>query len=291
MNYWSGPNARTTKTSFNRYNNRAGRPLANLYERKMKQKILAAKTPRIAGFIIGTLSLPAYSTGIPVFDAATASQSTISAVQNTISAVEDVTQTVTQIDMLKDQAIQALSPASMLWDAAHSNVSGLLGQIDTLSGFKEDLGGIDGFLGEFQDIGYYKQLSCFTSDGCTDNDRTTLLNRRDLASEAQKKANDAMFRGLEKQQDSMQTDAKRLEQIQSSTQAAQGRMQAIQSGNQLASHQANQLLQILGLMVAEQNALATRMQAEADREAVERAAHVRLFNMGGKTDHSKNKGF
>jgi entry exclusion lipoprotein TrbK len=43
-------------------------------------------------------------------------------------------------------------------------------------------------------------------------------------------------------------------------------MQAIQYANQLASQQANQLLQIRGLLIAQQNALATRLQAEADRQ-------------------------
>ena len=43
--------------------------------------------------------------------------------------------------------------------------------------------------------------------------------------------------------------------------------------SQLASHQANQLLQIRGLLVAQQNTIATRNQALADREAQEAAAH------------------
>lgn len=51
-------------------------------------------------------------------------------------------------------------------------------------------------------------------------------------------------------------------------------MQAIGYANQLASQQANQLLQIRGLLVAQQNVIATRMQAEADLEAKQQAAHA-----------------
>ncbi|HRE17780.1 MAG TPA: conjugal transfer protein TrbJ, partial [Rhodocyclaceae bacterium] len=42
--------------------------------------------------------------------------------------------------------------------------------------------------------------------------------------------------------------------------------------NQLASQQANQLLQIRGLLIAQQNAVATKMQADADKEAQQAAA-------------------
>lgn len=89
-----------------------------------------------------------------------------------------------------------------------------------------------------------------------------------LASQSQKKANDAMFKGLDLQQNALNNDAATLEQLQSGAQSATGRMQAIQYANQLASHQANQLLQIRGLLIAQQNAIATKMQADADREAL-----------------------
>ncbi|MFZ1447153.1 MAG: conjugal transfer protein TrbJ, partial [Candidatus Dechloromonas phosphoritropha] len=53
-------------------------------------------------------------------------------------------------------------------------------------------------------------------------------------------------------------------------------MQAIGYANQLASQQANQLLQIRGLLIAQQNAIVTRNQVLADREAQEAAAGEQL---------------
>jgi P-type conjugative transfer protein TrbJ len=97
-----------------------------------------------------------------------------------------------------------------------------------------------------------------------------------LGSESQKKATDALFRGLDRQQDAMQSDAGQLQRLQSAAQDATGQMQAIGYANQLASHQGNQLLQIRGLLIAQQNAMATRSQAVADREAKESAASVQL---------------
>jgi hypothetical protein len=52
-------------------------------------------------------------------------------------------------------------------------------------------------------------------------------------------------------------------------------MQAIGYANQLASQQANQLLQIRGLLIAQQNAIATRMQA---RPTVKRSRRQRPNN-------------
>ena len=70
----------------------------------------------------------------------------------------------------------------------------------------------------------------------------------------------------------MESDATQLQRLQSAANGAQGQMEAIGYANQLASHQSNQLLQIRGLLIAQQNAVATRNQALADREAKEAAA-------------------
>jgi P-type conjugative transfer protein TrbJ len=125
-------------------------------------------------------------------------------------------------------------------------------------------------------VAYYRSSPCFSSAGCSDAELAAIQQNRILASESQKKANDALFRGLDRQQDALRADARTLEQLQSGAQGATGRMQAIQNANQLASEQANQLLQIRGLLIAQQNAIVTRNQALADREAQEAAASEQL---------------
>jgi type IV secretion system protein TrbJ len=74
----------------------------------------------------------------------------------------------------------------------------------------------------------------------------------------------------------MVNDAARLQQLQSGAQGAQGQVQAIGYANQLASHTANQLLQIRGLLISQQNVIATRNQALANKEAQEAAAAAQL---------------
>ena len=72
-----------------------------------------------------------------------------------------------------------------------------------------------------------------------------------ILAQAQKQANDGLFKGIDQQQDSLQADARQLERLQSAAQGAVGQMQAIQYANQLASAQGNQLLQIRGLLIAQ----------------------------------------
>jgi P-type conjugative transfer protein TrbJ len=93
-----------------------------------------------------------------------------------------------------------------------------------------------------------------------------------LGSEAQKRANDALFHGLDAQQDALIADARQLERLQGAARGAEGQMQAIGYANQLASQQSNQLLQIRALLIAQQNSIATRDLVLADREAREAAA-------------------
>src|SRR5690625_8026612 len=94
-------------------------------------------------------------------------------------------------------------------------------------------------------------------------------NRR-LASESQKKANDALFQTVADQQKALKDDARTLERLQGAAQGATGQLQAIGYANQLASQQANQLLQIRTMLTAQHNEIGRPSCRE--REAI-RAWH------------------
>ena len=66
-------------------------------------------------------------------------------------------------------------------------------------------------------------------------------------------------------------------------------MQAIQAANQLASAQANQLLQIRSLLIAQQNAQATSAQVRVDRNAQHTAADKRALS--SRNSPSADKGW
>jgi P-type conjugative transfer protein TrbJ len=164
------------------------------------------------------------------------------------------------------------APTAYVWDQAVVTMNRLRGAIDTLNYYKNQTGSLDAYLSKFQDVAYYRNSPCFNV-GCSKAEWDAMnRNAVQLGSEAQKRANDAMFRGLDRQQDAIEADARQLQRLQAGAQGVTGQMQAIGFANQLASQQANQLLQIRALLIAQQNAEATRNQVIADREARIRAA-------------------
>lgn len=207
--------------------------------------------------------------------------------QSTISALENVAQTAKQIEQYQTQLMQyeaqlknTVAPAAYIWDQASSTINKLVHATDTLNYYKQQLGNIDQYLAKFQDVNFYKKHPCFSNNNCSKAEWESLKKSHVLGSEAQKKANDALLRGLDQQQANLRQDAQQLQRLQFQASGADGHMKALQAANQLASNQANQLLQIRGLLMAQQNAMAVKMQADADFEAKQKAAHE-AFTKGG----------
>ncbi|TWI62551.1 P-type conjugative transfer protein TrbJ [Pseudoduganella lurida] len=224
-----------------------------------------------------TVTGPVHATGIPVFDAGNLSQNLISALQAMLQTAKQIQQYQTQLEQYRNMLQNTTAPVANVWDAAQNTMDGLRRATDTLQHYKNTLGSLDNYLGRFHDTAGYRQSPCFSGGRCSQADWDALSASQELGSQAQKRSNDALFRAIDQQQDALQSDARQLERLQSAAQGASGQMQAIGYANQLASQQANQLLQIRALMVAEQNALAARNQAQADREALARAADARVL--------------
>ncbi|NMG56817.1 P-type conjugative transfer protein TrbJ [Aromatoleum aromaticum] len=244
----------------------------------------------VATLFGGVPATPTYA-GIPVIDGANLSQNIMTAIESVAQTLKQIEEYRTQLQQYENQLQNTVAPAAYIWDRAQSTINGLMTAVDTLNYYETQLGSVDAYLSKFQDVAYYRGSPCFSSAGCSDAERAAMSENRRLGSESQKKSNDALFHGLKKQQDALKADARTLEQLQSSAQGASGQMQALGYANQFASQQANQLLQIRGLLIAQQNALATKMQADADLEAKQRAAHDYLFDLGSPTDRSTSKGY
>lgn len=240
------------------------------------KKVLAAKVAIVMAITaVPGVMTPAYA-GIPVIDGANLTQTVMSAIENVAQTLKQIQQYQTQLQQYENMIQNTVAPATNIWDQAQSTMNSLRGSIDTLNYYKNNLGSIDNYLDKFKDTSYYRSSPCYTAAGCTAAQWAAMADSQRLGSEAQKKATDALFKGLDKQHDAMQSDASQLQRLQSSAQGATGQMQAIGYANQLASHQANQLLQIRGLLIAQQNVLATRDKALADREAKQDAAAAQL---------------
>ncbi|MGE5470552.1 MAG: P-type conjugative transfer protein TrbJ [Bacteroidota bacterium] len=236
-----------------------------------KTKVTATAALVLA--LAGGASMPAHA-GIPVIDGTNLSQNIMTAIESVAQTLKQIEQYRTQLQQYENMLQNTAAPAAYIWDQAQSTINGLMNATNTLNYYKQQLGSLDSYLGKFQDVSYYKSSPCFTSAGCSAAEWAAMKQGQQLASQSQKKANDALFKGLELQQQNIQSDAATLQRLQSAAQGATGQMQAIGYANQLASQQANQILQIRGLLIAQQNAVATKMQADADREALQAAAHA-----------------
>ncbi|MGC3900893.1 P-type conjugative transfer protein TrbJ [Legionella pneumophila] len=222
-------------------------------------------------------SLHAFASGAPVFDVA-------NWIQNAKMITTQLSEYKTQVDQYKNQLNQyqnmlanTKSLTSFEWDNANSVINNLLESTDTIDYYKQEAGSLQGYLDRFQSQEYYQKTSCFNDSGqCSAEDLRKIKQARLASSVAEKRANDAMLKGIDKQQQSLKTDSAKLRTLQSQAQSAEGQKQALQAASQLASQQNHQLMQIRGLLMAQQNAQAVKDAAAADKKAIQSAGDDRF---------------
>ncbi|HAT8965363.1 TPA: P-type conjugative transfer protein TrbJ [Legionella pneumophila subsp. pneumophila] len=219
----------------------------------------------------------AVSSGAPVFDFA-------NWLENGKIILNQVSQYKTQVDQYKNQLEQyqnmlenTKSLTSFQWDNANGVINNLLDATNTIDYYKQEAGSFQGYLDRFQSQEYYQKTPCFNGNGRCSPDELKKINQNQLsASVAQKRANDAMLKGIDKQQQNLKSDSEKLRTLQSQAQSAQGQKQALQAASQLASNQSHQLLQIRGLLLVQQNAQATKDAAALNKEAIQTAGDERF---------------
>ena len=239
-------------------------------------KFLAAKTVLAVSLALGAATGQVAQAGIPVIDGSNLSQNVMTAMESVAQTLQQIEQYQTQLQQYENQIQNTAAPAAYIWDQANATINKLVQAQDMLAYYQNRAGSLDSYLAKFQDVAYYRSSPCFNGGGCTPEARAAMEENRRLANDSQKEANAALFKGLAAQQANIQSDARQLERLQSAATTADGQVKAIQYANQLASHQSNQLLQIRGLMVAQQNALVAKQQAEQMREAEQTAASEQL---------------
>lgn len=128
-----------------------------------------------------------------------------------------------------------MAPAAYIWHQAQSTINGLMNATNTLNYYKNQLGSLGSYISKFQDVNYYKGSPCFSATGCSAAEWTVMKNVRQLASESQKKANDALFKGLDQQQNNLTADAATLQRLQLAAQGAQGQVNTLRTQPSTAS--------------------------------------------------------
>lgn len=240
-----------------------------------KNSILAAKVFALSAAVSFVVCQPA-SAGIPVADGLNLSQTTVTAVNQVAQVTKQIEQYKTQLEQYENMLQNTVAPGAYIWSEVNSVINKVVSAQQTLDYYKNQSGSIDRYLSRYENVNYYRNSPCFQVGGCSDSEREALETRRADSSDAVKRANADVIKSVDQQQQTLNTDAQKLQQLQSQATTATGQMQALQAANQLAAAQGNQLLQIRGMLLAQNQAAATLAQQQADRQAQEDASSTKL---------------
>lgn len=203
-----------------------------------------------------------------VYDPTNFAKNAQTALTQVKSLAQQIQQYQLQIQQYQNMVKNTVAPAAYIWDQAQRSITGLRTSVDQLEALKTQSGGLNNMLAQFQNTAYYRSSPCFTAAGCTPAQRLALQSQLDAKRATAMAANTSVLRGLDAQQTTLAANAARLETIQANAQTAGGQVEALGYANQLASSSANQLIQIQGLLMAQQAAATAQAQAIADRDAM-----------------------
>jgi type IV secretion system protein TrbJ len=236
--------------------------------------------------LLSLFSVASVQAMMPVIDATNLVQNILTALQTISQTEKQVEQYRTQLQQYENDLKNSTNPPGWIWDQAQNTISQLLNTMNALNAYQQQAGGINDYLNNFHGASDYVN----DPNAYSDSGLSAMENSRIMASDSEKKADDDLFKATKSQQTSLQNDARTLKRLQTSCQSASGQMEAIQYANQFAGEQANQLLQIRALMIAQQNDIAAHNQAEAVREAQGIAAD-NVSRAGTIGQHSPSKGW
>lgn len=241
----------------------------------------------LASFL--ALNLNTAIAGIPVIDGGNLAQNIIGVLESINQTLKQIEEYETQLQQYENQLKNSIGPAFEIWDKATLTMNKLNDAMNKLEQYKHQIGNLDAYLSKFQDVRYYNTTPCLSNGKCSDEDIARLNENTSFAVGAVKVSNDAALSTINIQQKNLQNEAKQLERLQSAVKGADGQMAALQYSNQLASNQANQLLQMRALLIAQHNAVTTKQSADNDRAAKEAAASLQLRS-GNTVKSSSTKG-
>lgn len=160
------------------------------------------------------------------------------------------------------------------WDYIENGITEMTDSFEFVESFMGSYGGIDAFLENFQDVPFYRATACFNgTDECSSARVAELLKADILGIEASKQANDRVFKSISQQQKGLERDSKSLKKMQDSMSKGdtRGEKQLLSAAAQFASQSSNQLMQIRGLLISQQQMQTTQAQLEQNKQAKDAA--------------------
>jgi len=258
--------------------------------------------PKIAALALAaTLAIPitapistttAQATGIPTVDAAAIAQAILQVMESIQHTTALMNQYQTQLEQYENQLQHSLAPAAYIWEQYSVTKSKLEAAQGMLDVYDRQLGSIEGYLGQFKDLNWYKRSPCFSKNGCTPEEQKAMqeLQERMSASQSttQQKTNHRSLELLNKHLEAEEKDSSRVrrKQIQDEAAKAQGQLQAIGATNQFSALQSDQLIDIKEQlnalsMVLVQKAEAARAQRDLERATASKTRDTSRFKQIG----------
>lgn len=246
--------------------------------KNQSMKILAAKIllACVVGAGVGGLSLPARA-GIPVIDAGNLSQNIVTALETVAQYAQQIQQYETQLQQYENMLTNTAALPQQTWSQVQGTINGLTNAMQGLNAMTNGAGSIQSYLNKFGDTSSYASQPCFNGATCTSSQLEATQAANAAGTAGVKSATDSQLQALQQQQASLSTDAANVQQLQSSAGSADGQKAALDAANQLAGAQANQLVQIRALLIAQQTAQAAALEHQNAVTAQQEAAHNAFF--------------
>jgi len=214
--------------------------------------------PKIAALALATaLAIPisapistttAQASGIPTVDVVAIAQAVLEVMESIQQTTTMIDQYQTQMQQYEDQLRHSLAPAAYIWEQASLTQSKLERAKAMLDVYDRQLGGLEGYLGQFKDVNWYKRSPCFSKNGCTPEELKAMreVQERILTEQnnAQLDTNQKSVELAALQIKVAESASQQIKQIQNQASSAQGELQAIGATNQFASLQGEQLINI-----------------------------------------------
>lgn len=205
--------------------------------------------------VAGCLSFsaaPSYA-GIPVMDIGSIIQAVLNYIESLAQTVQQYTSYATQLQQYENQVRNTMGAYTSIYSDAKNAVA--------------RLENFDNFFDGFHDMAYYKSAGTSLT-----RFNTIMQSAVSTNSATKKKVDDIAAKAIQNVQDTVGDDAESISEIERNSSAAGGQVEATQFGNQLTAQNAAQTLKLRQEMAAYQNAQLAHYAAEADQDAITKAA-------------------
>lgn len=195
---------------------------------------------------------PAFA-GIPTMDIGSILQGILNYIENAAQTVQEYTNYATQLQQYENQIRNTMGAYTSIYSDAKNAVA----RLETF----------DNFFDGFHDMAYYKSAGTSLT-----RFNTIMQSAVSTNSATKKKVDDVAARAIQNVQDTLADDASSINEIERASSASGGQVEAQQFGNQLAAQNAAQTLKLRQELAAYQNAQMAHYAAEADQDAITKAA-------------------